>query len=357
MVPFGLACVVSSAFAQGTGKRAEPVPEKDLPAELFLNKPLVTHIYTADPSAHVFDGKLYIYPSHDIETHAASTDDGGHFAMRDYHVLSMESPTESTVDHGVALDVDQVPWAKKQMWAPDAAQRDGHYYLYFPAKDAQGIFRIGVATSRNPTGPFDAEPQAIPGTYSIDPAVFGDDDGEFYLYLGGIWGGQLQRWATGEYVDQDIYPGDQDVALRPMMAKLNPDMISLAEPLRPISILDEKGNPIRAWDEDRRFFEAAWVHKNNDTYYLSYSTGNTHYIQYATSKSPYGPFVYRGILLQPVLGWTNHHSVVQYQGKWWLFYHDSSLSGGQTHLRSVKMTQLQHRADGTITPINAYFGE
>src|SRR5690606_35352300 len=80
-------------------------------ADKAISRPLVTHIYTADPSAHVFEGKIYIYPSHDIETGAAFEDDGGHFQMRDYQVLCQVSPTSPARDCGVALSVDDVPWA------------------------------------------------------------------------------------------------------------------------------------------------------------------------------------------------------------------------------------------------------
>jgi beta-xylosidase len=140
----------------------------------------------------------------------------------------------------------------------------------------------------------------------------------------------------------------------PKMARLTDDMLELAEPARDVVIQDESGRPLRSGDHARRFFEAAWVHKVGDTYYLSYSTGDTHFIVYATAKSPYGPFTYKGKILEPVLGWTNHHSIVKFDGKWYLFYHDSQLSGGQTHLRNVKVTELKHRADGSIETIDAY---
>jgi GH43 family beta-xylosidase len=154
---------------------------------IFVNKPLVTDVFTADPSAHVFDGKIYIYPSHDIESDVAEDDMGAHFNMMDYHVFSMEKPGGKITDHGKVLDVANVPWAKRQMWAPDAAEKDGKYYLYFPAKDKDDIFRIGVAVADNPAGPFKAEPEAIKGSYSMDPTVFEDEDGSYYLYFGGIW--------------------------------------------------------------------------------------------------------------------------------------------------------------------------
>src|SRR5690606_658441 len=135
-------------------------------------QPLVTHIYTADPSAHVFNGRIYIYPSHDIETGAPEDDMGNHFQMSDYHVLSMAAPNEAVTDHGVALALKDVPWAERQFWAPDAAYKNGNYYLVFPANDKQGVFRIGVATSQSPTGPFVAHPKPIEGSFSIDPCVF-----------------------------------------------------------------------------------------------------------------------------------------------------------------------------------------
>lgn len=321
----------------------------------YLNEPLVEHIYTADPSAHVFEGKLYIYPSHDIETDI-ELGDAEQFAMRDYHVFSMSEIGGAVTDHGMALDVDDVPWAYKQMWAPDAAERDGKYYLYFPAKDKDDVFRIGVAQADNPAGPFTPEPLPIEGAYSIDPSVF-NDDGEYYLYVGGIWGGQLQRWQGGQYTAEDRYPANNEPALMPKVAKLNADMKSLAEPLRDVMLLDQNGKAITQGDNARRFFEAAWVHKHNGIYYFSYSTGDTHYIRYATGRSPYGPFTYQGTVLAPVLGWTNHHSIAKFNGRWYLFYHDSQLSGGETHLRNIKMVEIKHDAEGRIIPSDVYFGD
>jgi hypothetical protein len=319
-----------------------------------ISQPLVTHIYTADPSAHVFDGKLYIYPSHDIEAGIPFNDNGDHFGMEDYHVLCMESPTAPAVDCGVALHVKDVPWAQRQMWAPDAATKNGKYYLYFPAKRSDGVFQIGVAIGDRPEGPFAAEPHAIAGSYSIDPAVFADDDGSHYMYFGGIWGGQLQKYRDNVWGDANEEPADGEPALGPRVARLTADMKSFAEAPREIAIVDEAGKPLRAGDHDRRFFEAAWMHKYRGKYYFSYSTGNTHFLCYATGDDPYGPFTYQGRILTPVIGWTTHHSICEFQGKWYLFYHDSILSGGVTHLRSVKVTELHHDASGRIATIDPY---
>jgi Glycosyl hydrolases family 43 len=316
-------------------------------------EPLVDHIYVADPRAHVFDGRVYVYPSHDVDAGVPEDDDGGHFAMNDYHVLSMDRVGGPVTDHGVALALRDVPWAERQLWSQDAAFRDGRYYLYFPAKDRAGVFRIGVATSASPAGPFVAEPTPIEGSFSIDPCAFHDDDGTHYLMFGGLWGGQLQRWRDGAYdptVPRD--PTDDGPALGPRIARLRDDMLGFAEPVREVRILDEGGTPIRQQDRARRFFEAVWLHKHEGRYYLSYSTGDTHLVVYATGDSPYGPFTYQGVVLTPVLGWTTHHSIVAHEGRSYLFFHDSSLSGGKTHLRSAKVTELVYRPDGSIVTIS-----
>lgn len=318
-------------------------------------KPLVNGLYTADPSAHVFNGKIYIYPSHDVEADVPQDDEGGHFQMRDYHVYSMDKIGGKVTDHGVALDVKDVPWADKQMWAPDAAYKNGTYFFYFPAKDKEGVFRIGVATSKSPAGPFKPEAKPIEGSYSIDPAVFTDMDGKTYMYFGGIWGGQLQRWHTGTYdktLMTDLGKGhENEPALSAKIALMKDNMLSFAEPLRDVQILDENGKPLLAGDANRRFFEGAWLHKYNGKYYFSYSTGDTHLLCYAEGTSPYGPFTYKGVIMNPVEGWTTHHSIVEFNGKWYLYYHDSELSG-KTHLRNVKVRELLRDGKGNIKTIN-----
>jgi hypothetical protein len=319
-----------------------------------ISQPLVSHIYTADPSAHVFDGKIYIYPSHDIDAGIPFNDNGDHFGMEDYHVLSMDNVDAVTVDNGVALHVKDVLWAERQMWAPDAAHKIGKYYLYFPAKRANDIFQIGVAISDSPTGPFTPEPEAIKGSYTIDPAVYEDEDGKYYMYFGGIWGGQLQKYRNNQYSESNEEPLANEPALGPIVALLSDDMKQLAEEPKEIQILDENGANLLAGDNDRRFFEASWVHKYKGKYYFSYSTGDTHLICYATGDSPYGPFTYQGIILEPVVGWTSHHSICEVEGKWYLFYHDSSLSKGVTHLRSIKVTEIKYNEDGSIVTINPY---
>lgn len=355
IVSLAISFTASCQRSQKTGDSRSGAPNSETPKP--ISEPLVKHIYTADPSAHVFEGKLYIYPSHDIETGTPANDMGDHFDMRDYHVFSMDRIGRKVTDHGVALDIKDIPYAGRQLWAPDAAFNNGKYYLYFPVKNKEDIFCIGVATSNSPTGPFKAAPQPIAGSYSIDPAVFQDSDGKFYMYFGGIWGGQLQRWSSGKYdvngSKTDLQKNDEP-ALNPRVARLNSNMLEFDEPVREVQILDASGKPLLGKDHERRFFEASWMHKYNGKYYFSYSTGDTHFIVYATGDNPYGPFTYQGVILNPVIGWTNHHSIVEFKGKWYLFYHDSTLSDGKTHLRSIKVTELVHKADGTIETIDAY---
>ena len=305
--------------------------------------------YMADPSANVFNGKLYIYPSHDWDSGEAFDDDGGHFQMKDYHVLSIEGdPMKAPVtDHGVILDVNEVPWAEKQMWDNDVVEKDGKYDLIFSAKDYNGVFHLGVAVADRPEGPFRPQPDPVRGSYSIDPCVFKDDDGEIYCYFGGIWGGQLQWYKDNKALKNEYLPSGKENPLPLRVARMTADVLQFAEPSRPVLVVDEAGEPLKA-DDPHRFFEASWMHKYQGRYYFSYSTGDTHLLCYAVGDNPYGPFTYRGELLQPVVGWTTHHSIVEYQGKWYLFHHDCVPSNGVTWLRSLKVLPLQYDAFGDM---------
>lgn len=218
-----------------------------------------------------------------------------------------------------------------------------------------GIFQLGVASSDSPTGPFKPNPEPIKGSFSIDPATFVDPkDGSAYCYFGGIWGGQLQCYSEptgGTFDPSQDGPKEPSTgnALCARVAKLTDDMNEFAEPVREVVILDPATRePLRADDHERRFFEASWMHVRDGVYYFSYSTGDTHYLAYATGSSPYGPFTYRGRILEPVLGWTTHHSIAEHDGKWYLFYHDCELSEGVTHLRNVKVREIHYDDEGAI---------
>lgn len=284
--------------------------------------PFITAIYTADPSAHVWkDGRLYVYPSHDIDPPR------GCDRMDRYHVFSTTDMVNWT-DHGEILNSSQVPWGRKDggfMWAPDCAYKNGKYYFYFPhpsGDDWNNTWKVGVAVSMHPDRDFKevgyikdlGDAHAM-----IDPCVFVDDDGQAYFYYGG--GGRC------------------------VGARLKDNMVELAEPLRPMEGL-------------RDFHEATWVHKRGDMYYLSYADNSydkvakrgANRMLYATSKNPLGPWEYRGVVLEATGCDTNHGSIVEYKGEWFLFYHNQKLSN-RGNLRSICVDRLHYNADGTIQTV------
>ena len=304
--------------------------------------------YMADPSVHVFNDKLYIYPSHDWDSGAAFDDDGGHFEMKDYHALTLtDIENEEATDCGKILDLQDIPWAGRQLWDNDVVEKDGKYYLIFSAKDKNDVFHLGVAVADRPEGPFKPQADHIRGSYSIDPCVFKDDDGSIYVYFGGLLGGQLQRYKDNKAMGKEYLPEGDEPALPSRVVKMTDDVLQFAEEPKPVLVVDENGKPLAASDP-HRFFEASWMHKFNGKYYFSYSTGDSHLLCYAVGDNPYGPFTYKGVVLEPVVGWTTHHSIVEYKGKWYLFHHDCVPSNDVTWLRSLKVLELDVNEEGEI---------
>ena len=306
--------------------------------------------YMADPSVHIFNDRVYIYPSHDWECENVENDNGDQYVMKDYHVLSTDDPMNGEViDHGCALKLEDIPWAGRQMWDNDCQETDGKYYMYFPLKDKCDIFRIGVAVADCPEGPFIPQPDPIRGSYSMDICVLKEGN-DYLMYFGGLWGGQLQRYKDNKALESAYLPEGEEPALPSRVVKLTDDMLQWAEEPKPVYVVDEEGNPLKA-NDPHRFFEASWVHKHNGKYYFSYSTGDSHLLCYAIGDNPYGPFTYKGVILTPVVGWTTHHSILEYKGKTYLFHHDSVPSGGKSWLRSLKVCELTYNEDGTIQTI------
>ena len=277
--------------------------------------PFITSIYTADPSAHVWaDGRLYVYPSRDMDPPR------GCDLMDCYHVFSTDDMVNWR-DEGEILRASEVPWGRKEggfMWAPDCAFKDGIYYYYFPHPSGtkwNDTWKIGVATSKNPASDFKVQGyiEGLGGFAMIDPCVFVDDDGQAYIYFGG--GGHC---AGG---------------------KLKSNMTAADGSVQPMTGLED-------------FHEATWVFKRKGIYYLAYADnhpGNNR-MRYATSSAPLGPWMYKGIYLEPTGCDTTHGSVVEYKGQWYQFYHDKSLSG-QGNLRSICVDKLFFNDDGTIRTV------
>jgi len=287
----------------------------------FAQNPLVMNQFTADPTARVFDGKVYIYPSHDI---LANENRGriGWFCMEDYHVFSSTNLTDWT-DHGVIVSQNKVPWVDStsySMWAPDCIYRNGKYYFYFPARAKEMELRrgmaIGVAVSDKPYGPFNPESKPIDGVVGIDPNVFIDKDGQVYLYysLGKIFA-----------------------------AKLKENMLELASEPKVIEDLPDKG-----------LIEGPYMFERNGIYYMTYPhvENKTERLEYAIGDNPMGPFKVTGVIMDEIPGcWTNHHSIVEYQNQWYLFYHYNDLSPNFDKARSIRADSLFFNEDGRIRKV------
>lgn len=285
----------------------------------FATNPLIMDQFTADPTARVFEGKVYVYPSHDIKAPLGYTGKPNWFVMEDYHVFSSDNLTDWK-DHGVILTRSAVEWANQTeyaMWAPESVFKDGKYYFYFPAIAKTGGFRIGVAIADKPYGPFKPETTPIEGVKGIDPSVLIDKDGSAYLY----------------YSANKIFA-----------AKLKPNMLEIeGEPIV-FDNLPKKG-----------LQEGPFVFERNGIYYLTYPhvENKTERLEYATSSSPLGPFKWAGVILDEAQSgcWTVHHSIVDFKGQWHLFYHDKDLSPAFDKNRSIRADKLFFNADGTIRKV------
>ena len=287
--------------------------------EAGAQNPIIRDQFTADPTARVFNNKVYLFPSHDIPAPAGQRQDW--FCMEDYHVFSSENLTDWT-DHGVILSQENVPWGKPDgysMWAPDCVFKDGKYYFYYPNAPRGGRgFAVGVAIAERPEGPYTPEKESIRGVMGIDPCVLIDDDGAAYLYWSGmgIRGGRLKENMT-ELKDGSL------------------QMEGLPEGF--------KEGPFAFKREGRYYLTFPWVRKENGTETLAY----------AMSDSPLGPWQFKGIIMAEHDNrcWTNHHSLVQYKGEWYLFYHRNHYSPKMDKRRSACIEEVSFNADGTIQEV------
>ena len=294
--------------------------------------PIIRDQFTADPTARVFNNKVYLYPSHDIKPPVGQRQDW--FCMEDYHVFSSENLTDWT-DHGVIVTQNKVPWVRPDsysMWAPDCVERNGKYYFYFPSapKDGRG-FGIGVAIADRPEGPFICEPEPIKGISGIDPCVLQASDGNAYIF-----------WGAGR------------------CAKLKPNMKELADDT-PKEKVKWGNREFEMYgvnclkDLPNRQAEGPFAFEYNGNYYLTYPyvRENTEVLGYAMSKNPMGPYEYKGIIMPEHENgcWTNHHSIVNYKGQWYLFYHQNAFSPSDDKRRCVQIDKLYFNADGTIKEV------
>ncbi len=293
--------------------------------QLFAQNPIVRNQFTADPTARIFNGKVYVFPSHDIPTPPNKNLRKDWFCMADYHVFSSENLTE-WADHGMIVAQNKVAWvdsASYSMWAPDCVERNGKYYFYFPANktvaDVNGRkgFGIGVAIADKPEGPYVPLPEPIKGVNGIDPNVLIDKDGQAYLY-----------WSMGNI----------------MVAKLKDDMTELASEPQIIANLPQKG-----------LKEGPYVFERKGVYYLTFPhvENKIERLEYAIGDNPMGPFKMAGVVMDesPANCWTNHQSIVQYNNQWYLFYHHNDYSPTFDKNRSIRVDSLFFDADGKILKV------
>lgn len=299
---------------------------------IAAQNPIIRDQFAADPTARVFDGRVYLYPSHDIPSPAGTRPDW--FAMADYHVFSSDNLTDWT-DHGVIINQTQVPWGNPEgysMWAPDCVRKDGTYYFYFPDAIREGRgFGIGVATAPSPTGPFTVQPKPLAGVMGIDPCVLIDDDGQAYIY----WGGMGIR---GARLSADMMTVDAE-SIKPEVTPRG-DTLMLA------------GQAMQGLPDG--FKEGPFAFKRNGWYYLTFpwvrNEGGTETLAYAMSRTPLGPWQFRGVFMEEHDNscWTNHHSFVEYRGEWYLFYHRNDYSPHMDKRRSPRIERFAFNADGTL---------
>lgn len=291
---------------------------------LNAQNPIVRDQFSADPTGRVFNGKVYVFPSHDILA-VEGKGRPGWFCMEDYHVFSSENLTDWT-DHGMIVSQYSAPWVDSSsysMWAPDCIERNGKYYFYFPANtkttgtNGRRGFGIGVAIADKPEGPYTPQAEPIKGLFGIDPNVFIDKDGQAYLY-----------WSMGNI----------------FVAKLKENMLELDSEPMVIDNLPSKG-----------LKEGPFLFERNGIYYLTFPhVENTiERLEYAIGDSPMGPFKMTGVIMDesPMNCWTNHHSFIQYNDQWYLFYHQNALSPKFDKNRAICMDSLSFNADGTIQKV------
>lgn len=293
--------------------------------------PIIRNQYSADPTARVFNGRVYLFPSHDIISPVEP--ERKWFCMADYHMFSSNDLMDWT-DNGVILSQEDVPWGNPKgfaMWAPDCVFKpegpqsansrlnNGKYYFYFPDAPKEGRgFGIGVAIADNLFQPkFVPQPTPIQGAMGIDPCVLQASDGNSYLFWGG---GMIQ------------------------VAKLKDNMVEL------------DGKPERI-PLPKGFVEGPFAFERNGKFYLTYpwvrKDGGTECLAYAMSDKPMGPYEHKGIIMaeHPNGCWTNHHSIIEFKDQWYLFYHNNAYSPSFDKNRSVCVDSLFFNADGTIQEV------
>ncbi|MBE1491092.1 family 43 glycosylhydrolase [Plantactinospora soyae] len=286
--------------------------------------PIITSVYTADPAPLVVGNTMYIYAGRD-EAAAGNNN----FVMREWRVLSSTNAATWT-DQGARANIATFPWAGADAWASEVEPRNGRYYWYTSVNgNGAGWMNIGVAVGDSPLGPFTdakggpliSDSTANSSGLNIDPTVFVDDDGQTYMYWGGYWGVRAVRLAS--------------------------------------NMIDTVGSVVTPQGLTN-YWEAPFMFKRNGLYYMLYAANDTQGCvtsssyacqRYATATNPMGPWTHRGVVLGQVSSTTNHAGAVEFNGQWYMVYHNANAPGGGNFRRSVAVDRMYFNADGTIQPV------
>ncbi len=314
----------------------------------YSGNPILPGWY-ADPEAIVYGNQYWIFPTYSDDSGPTQTPTQS-LTPRQRQAINKQYLKQTFFDafsspdlvhwqkHPRVLDIKNVKWAQYAVWAPSVTHANGKYYLFFGANDIQSDQEeggIGVAVANNPAGPYvDAIGKPLVdkfhnGAQPIDPYVFRDDDGSFYLYYGG--------WKHCN------------------VAKLRPDLLGL-EPFSDGTMFREI--------TPANYVEGPFVFKRNGKYYLMWSEGGwggpNYSVAYAIGDSPTGPFVRIAKVLQQDLSVATsagHHSVIPVRGSdtWYIVYHRRPLGTTDPNHREVCIDEMHFNPDGTIQPVKITF--
>lgn len=285
---------------------------------IFAQNPIVRNKGLCDPQVRVYDNKIYLYATHDA---SPGTKD---FIMHDWWIWSTTDLVNWKYESTLKPEDTYYHKPSNTCWATDAMRRNGKYYMYF----SMGVRDVGVVVSDSPTGPW-KDPLGKPllsadltPVEERDPGIIMDDDGNAYIVFG-VW---------------DFY-----------IAKLNEDMISLAETPRKI-ILDRKMGPYGEGKTDDKPF----LHKREGKYYLSWGC------YYAISDNVYGPYNYKGSVIikervapefQKALTYDRHGSFFELYNQWYYICNDQSLPGSSEFFRNSVISYIHYKDNGEIEPV------
>src|SRR5688572_451981 len=280
----------------------------------YSGNPIIKHKYTADPTAIVYQDKVYLFTGHDEAPPGTEK-----YIMNDWLCFS-SADLVHWEEHPFPLKAKDFSWASGDAYASKVVQKNNLFYWFVAVTHATESGKaIGVATATNPMGPYqDARGSALithqmlPPTdnqkANLDPSVLIDDDGRAYIF-----------WGNGSCY----------------FARLKEDMLELDSPIKVINLPG--------------FQEGIHIHKRNGWYYLSYGYGSPEKVAYAMSRSITGPWEFKGILNELAGNCeTNRPCIIEFKNTWYFIYHNGGLKNGGSHRRSVCIDYLFYNEDGTM---------